>query len=798
MLESIGGGLGSAAYIGLAPTHAIPQHPWKIRQAIFRLECNLPVPLPAGLCAKLRISAEARYRLYINGSPIVSGPCKGDRWNHFYETLDITDKLVPGPNALAVRVVSFPPLECGVSSAGPLVQNPEPFGTGSVVSTACDPCLIVDGAITALGKTLADLTTGQAPWTATENLSITWKHCPDALWFGASEDVDMSQIPVGWAGIEPLAWPAAQTRWTPSIDPWGEMEALLLKERPIPLLFEKPGTFRCAMPHRTDGFPAFGIPGVIPPGETQTIELDAGELVTGYVSLNTRGGQGSVVKLVYAESYWQEAANGGMRKAQRDDWENGKIIGITDTVRPSGKEEQWESFWFRTFRFIRIEVTAGESPLEILGLSFIDTGYPLEAKTKINLPQPWLNKLWEVSLRTLQRCMHETYEDCPYYEQLQYTIDTRLQMLFTYAVSGDTRMARRTLWDYHCSLLPEGMMQSRYPCRYPQVIPVFSLYWVLMLEEYYIQTGDPSLVQLYRSSVDAVLDFFDRHIGALGLVENLGFWDFCDWSPEWMKNHGVPNAVLHGPAAVHNLVYSLALQCAARMSDTIGRPYLAAEYQNRAHEINRRVLDYCWDAGRGMLREGPSLAEFSRHTQTMAVLSGALDGTLAKEALRNARGEDVLTTSFAWTFMEMRAYEKCGIYNETYPVWSRFQSSLAMGLTTLPETPADENPRSDCHAWSAVPLYEFTHVWLGVRPGTPGWKTLLVQPHPIRGVTELQGEVTTPHGPANVAWKITGNRFFLRADLPAVHSIVRLPDNQEIELQSGGHVELECEFPEVL
>jgi len=39
----------------------------------------------------------------------------------------------------------------------------------------------------------------------------------------------------------------------------------------------------------------------------------------------------------------------------------------------------------------------------------------------------------------------ETYMDCPYYEQLQFIMDTRLQMLFTYAVSRDARLAKKAL-----------------------------------------------------------------------------------------------------------------------------------------------------------------------------------------------------------------------------------------------------------------------------------------------------------------------------------------------------------------
>ena len=66
----------------------------------------------------------------------------------------------------------------------------------------------------------------------------------------------------------------------------------------------------------------------------------------------------------------------------------------------------------------------------------VETGYPLEVKSEIHSEEHWVGRLWDISIRTLKRCMHETYEDCPYYEQLQYLLDTRLQALFTYAVRG--------------------------------------------------------------------------------------------------------------------------------------------------------------------------------------------------------------------------------------------------------------------------------------------------------------------------------------------------------------------------
>ena len=75
--------------------------------AYFRREFDLP---EAGKLL-LHISATSRYRLYINGAPVMSGPCKGDRWRHFYESQDVSKYLVPGRNLIAVKVVAYPPLE---------------------------------------------------------------------------------------------------------------------------------------------------------------------------------------------------------------------------------------------------------------------------------------------------------------------------------------------------------------------------------------------------------------------------------------------------------------------------------------------------------------------------------------------------------------------------------------------------------------------------------------------------------------------------------------------------------------
>ena len=63
--------------------------------------CDIRVNQPASL--KAAITANSRYRLWVNGHPVLSGPCKGDRYRHYYENIDLSDYLRQGINSFADR-----------------------------------------------------------------------------------------------------------------------------------------------------------------------------------------------------------------------------------------------------------------------------------------------------------------------------------------------------------------------------------------------------------------------------------------------------------------------------------------------------------------------------------------------------------------------------------------------------------------------------------------------------------------------------------------------------------------------
>jgi hypothetical protein len=753
---------------------------------------------------KAAVSALSRYVLYVNGALASRGPCKGDRMQHYCDDIDLGPLLREGENLIACKVVSFPPHEAFGRREAWQEAWQEAYadeGPYSVIGTASGPCLFFFGqALDPTGAKI-DLSTGHAPWEAMNDTAISWLSPPMTMVF-CHEEVEAKNIPPRWnseagvSGFEPVV-----KRWTYNEKAYGSIAPFPLFHRPIPPLEERDRDFAGEIPREnpTDPEGKKTVSFLGPSGKlaklcleqgNYALDLDAGELSTGYVKLETEGGRGSEITLTYAESYGGPFSDG--IRGNRMDNKKFTLGGFKDVYRPAGPRDSYEFFWWKTFRIIRVEVTVRGEALILHPLSYRETGYPLEVKTgpagdgPAASAAPWVTGLWDISLRTLRRCMHETYEDCPYYEQLQYSFDTRLQILFTYYTSGDTRLALKTIDDFHRSMLPEGIIQSRYPTNYPQVIPTFSISWLSMLMDYYHQTADLSILERYRPTAEHILLWFGRKKGDLGLIENLGYWDFVDWAPEWNDIHGSARAAFRGPSTIQNLMYLYGLRLLGNILDLLGFRDLRAYYLDEERGIRKRIRESCWDEERGLFTEGPDFRdEYTQHAQMWAVLTGTVEGKEARALMeRVLESRDLIKCTFPSQFYFFRALEETGLYERTGAQWEAWKRFLPLNLSTLPETPYD-NSRSDCHAWSALFLYEYPAKILGVYPLEPGWKSIGVKPQGLY-LGKAAGEVWTPAGTVKVSWERKGEKFSVNGSLPTgAKGKLSLPGGGEKELQSG-------------
>ncbi len=710
--------------------------------------CSFTLEEPGTLLADL--SAGSRYRLWVNGSPVCSGPCKGDPYRYYYETCDLSEYVRAGGNVLAVQVLWQDPHAV-------VCQTDERAAIYSVCSPGGGHRLAFEGSVrNAEGETVCNLTTGVADWRVYLEGSYFLKSDPVTEYLGAViEEIDCAERPGDWKnpGFDAAGWRQAvgmePVVSSPFMETVGLIKRFPMAERPIPLLYERDAVFVREAGTETGVLESGSVR--VPGGGTLRVILDAGVEVNGYPRFFFESGAGSRVSITYLEKFTGENAR------SKTDAERGEAVGITDRLTLSGGGDVFEPFWYRTFRFVVIQIQAAEDTVCHAPV-YRKTGYPLKVVSHVGSTEPWVGQVYDMCVRTLENCMMETYMDCPYYEQNQFPMDTRLQALFCAAVSGDVRLTRKALWDLHSSITPEGLVHGKYPSVYPQIISTFSLFYIDMLEEYYQQTGAIEELRDYLPDVDRILGYYRAHLEESGMVGRLGYWEFVDWQPAWAQYGGVPEALCHGPSTIISLMYAQALQRGRVLMEAAGRPGLGEEYGERCARLLDAVMRLCWDEERGMLREGPGFARYTRHAQSRAVLCGLLTGERARRALCHAmEDEDVLNCTFSTSFEWFRALEKAGLYEKTQGDMACWAALPAQGSTTCPETPGES--RSECHAWSALPLYELICVMAGVR-----MRRGRVEIAPVPSwLADLKGEAVTPAG--SVAFSYTREKTGWRYEL---------------------------------
>ena len=159
--------------------------------------------------------------------------------------------------------------------------------------------------------------------------------------------------------------------------------------------------------------------------------------------------------------------------------------------------------------------------------------------------------------------------------------------------------------------------------------------------------------------------------------------------------------------------------------------------------------------------------------QVFAVLTGTTEGEQGKRALLEtiAKKEAYPQCSVAMAFYLFRVMEMTGLYEYSKEYWGIWRRMLAKHSTTCIEDEVQE--RSDCHTWGALILYELPSVILGVRPGEPGYKSILIKPCPGY-LKEAEGTVVTPGGMIYVHWhKEESGELLLDYQGPENVSVVR-------------------------
>ncbi|HKT11027.1 MAG TPA: alpha-L-rhamnosidase C-terminal domain-containing protein, partial [Terriglobia bacterium] len=154
-----------------------------------------------------------------------------------------------------------------------------------------------------------------------------------------------------------------------------------------------------------------------------------------------------------------------------------------------------------------------------------------------------------------------------------------------------------------------------------------------------------------------------------------------------------------------------------------------------------------------------------------------------KRVMQKVLADTALTQcSYYFRFYLFRAIKKAGLAGDYLSLLRPWKEMLALGLTTWAEMP--EPSRSDCHAWSAHPNFDFLNTVAGVEPAAPGFREVLIQPH-LGSLRHLAATVPVPQGEISVKYTRQNGQLSADVTLPQGATGWLVWGGQKLELHGG-------------
>ncbi|MFZ2656766.1 MAG: family 78 glycoside hydrolase catalytic domain [Victivallales bacterium] len=496
---------------------------------------------------------------------------------------------------------------------------------------------------------------------------------------------------------------------------------------------------------------------VIRPSPDGDIELvfDLGEQNIGYYSFDISAAAGTVLDIFEVEYISPEG------KVQHTlEYRNGMRYVCKDG------RNKFVSLKRRSGRYIFITIRRQRSPVEIRNIGLIESTYPVGNMDSFSCSDDKLNRIWDISARTLKLCMEDTFTDCPLYEQTLWLADARNEAVFALGAFGSEDIVKRSIRLGGESLERLPMTGCQVPSTWDVIIPVVSFSWGLMAWDYYWHSGDRKFLResygWLRKNIDGARDYINDD----GLFE-APFWNFFDWTDIDDKHR----IVLHN-SFLYVAAIDSAMKCAGelgRKADIIKLKKLRASLSSA---LNRQWNSKMKSYPDSIHEDGLPGTKCSQHTSLMSLLLGIAAPSMRKHALENVLRARKDMARFGTPYVMLFAYElfeQLGMEKEILAsIRKEYAAMLSAGATTVWETFGQT--RSHAHGWSSLPLYYYPRLILGIHQSETGGGKFIISPR-ISGLDHACGRVATANGGLSVAWKKHGKKLEVLVNAPENTSI---------------------------
>ncbi len=727
--------------------------------------------------ARLAITAESHYELWINGEFISRGPARSNAHHQNYDLIDVLPKLKKGDNVIAVRVHYHGQMKSYYADTYP----------GLLVQLDMD----------------SDKTDSQRSIVTDKS----WKLHKDLSWDSRSEwvsgvnannyasNIHLGHVARHWQQLNfddkkwqqasyqtgPQVWPKRGKNYTPYAlqKPWLSLvprDLPPLKEfvqRPSRVLtvteapqYSKQGWWGDAKKydalHRSaqdiqrplkysklssitefikDDKPLV-IENYHPDIQSKlgrnlayhsTVVFDFGRVIDGYPFIRLKGGRGTIVDVNYAPYLLDGHFVPGIL-----------VDNFSDRLTLSGKKDDWFNSELRTLRYLAITIR-GSAPVTVENIGLKVTEYPFEKLGDISvIGENFIQDFWQAGDRTLQSITTDAFTD-NYQERRQYVQTAYYAARGAYAAFGDTWLQRRLLVQHAEDQLPDGIMPMWAPWsvyeKNSMTPGIFEAnhFWLMGLHDYYLFSGDRQSTEQLLVSAERLAESIYRYQRHGKLLYKLPHPYWIDWAK---LAQGDENFII-------NALQLRAFADYAELLTWLGKSVLAEKWQGRS-EVIRLELKRFWHADKQLFadnrNDGKLDNNFSEHANALAVVLGIAEGKQVESIVNKLLVNDntkTMETVALFNYWLMEAIAGQGRVKESIALLKRrYQHMLNdKELDTLWEFPKlhvqDKGRRvsmadnswvgrswSTAQAENAYPAASLSRWVLGLTPLKPGMTEL--------------------------------------------------------------------------
>jgi len=358
------------------------------------------------------------------------------------------------------------------------------------------------------------------------------------------------------------------------------------------------------------------------------------------------------------------------------------------------------------FRYLQIErLDSGAYPIQFTDLhAQCVSAVDLTDAVPYSIPDSLLQKIYDMSLKTLKECEQSVFEDGPKRDRRLWIGDLRLQALTDYGTFRNLDLIRRCICLFAGYRNAQGLVA---PCIFPDSPPCmdqwifadYSLFLISCLFDYAEHTGDLKLTEeIYPIALEQaqlIADKYNAHTNRIDANP------FIDWCPDLDRSTALLGVFLYTLRQLRSLTCLLSMKT----------DWIDAQIQKMAQALSK-----CYDPKQGLFL-GAS-GQISWHSQVWAVLSGTLSAEESRALLLRMQ-----TTPTPYTMRTpymlhyyLEALVQCGLSEQALQTIRDYWGKMVeFGFDCCPEifNPASplESPysapeiNSACHAWSCTPAY---------------------------------------------------------------------------------------------